>query len=521
MPTRDKAPIINTIRESPEHIAARISGYIAEKFPELSPAEALAKLTNEERAAWLSTLSTQDAKALEWSWDFFARPNQRNPHKNKWKTLLLLAGRGFGKTRTAAEIVRGWIESGEKKHVALVAANAADLRDTMVEAIFKQGSGVKQICPPWNTPHYSPTHKTLTWTNPNYKSYGAVCSLYSGEEPNSLRGPSHDGAWVDEWAKMKYGSEVMHMLKMTMRLPTGNPQVIISTTPKPVQFLIDFLKDDTIHSCSGGRCTYAGPTDIIVVKGSTYENRANLASDFILDINRNYEGTNLGRQEIYADLVLNAEGALWSLNLIDMFRMRDAEGLPAMRQVVIAVDPQKGYKADPDTPIKKLTQIARSTMTGIVACGSSIPVRGFPQHAYVLEDGSINGKPEVWARRAAEMYHAYSSRYPTRVVAEENQGGLMIRAVIQNIDPRVPVQLVTAKTKKHERAIPVVAKYEKGLVHHVGVFGELESEMTLYEPGDENEKMSPNRMDALVWGVRFLLVDGIRAGAGIALRNRV
>lgn len=510
MPTNPK---INS-NEKPEEVAARISGYIADKFPQLAPAIALSKLPRDEQLAWFSTMTDADVSALEWDWNFFARPNQRNPFNNKWKTLILLAGRGFGKTRTAAEIVRGWVESGEKKHIALVAANAADLRDTMVEAVHKQGSGLLQVCPPWNRPHYSPTKKTLTWTNPNYKSYGAVCSLYSGEEPDSLRGPSHDGAWVDEWAKMKYGDSVMHMLKMTMRLPTGRPQVIISTTPKPVQFLIDLLKQAEESRAIGSK-------DIIVVKGSTYENRANLASDFIEDIQRAYEGTTLGQQEIYADLVLNAEGALWSLGLIDMFRLKNPNGLPSLRRVVIAIDPQTGYKIDTDTPVRKLNRIQKSTMTGIMVVGSSLPVRGFPQHAYVLEDASMNAKPEVWAKRVSELYHFYSARVPTVVVAESNQGGEMIRSVIQSADMRVPVTLITAKIKKHERAIPVVAKYEKGLVHHVGVFGELESEMTLYEPGDEDEKMSPNRMDALVHGIRYLLVDGIRAGAGIALNRRI
>jgi phage terminase large subunit-like protein len=461
---------------------------------------------------WLGSLSEPELAALEYDWNFFARPNQRNPFNNKWKILLLLAGRGFGKTRTASELVRQWIESGEKKHVAIVGTTAADVRDTMVESVFKQGSGLLQICPPWNRPHYSPTKKTLTWTNPNYPSYGAVCSLYSAEDPDQLRGPSHDGAWVDEWAKMKYGEMMWHMLKFTMRRG-DNPQTIISTTPKPVSFLIDMLK-------MAQECKAEGSNEIVVIKGSTYENRANLASEFLKDINAEYEGTTLGRQEIYADLILDTDGALWSLGLIEKFRIKNGD-IPSLRQVVIAIDPQAGYKYDKSVPVKSLSKIGRSTMTGIVAVGSSLPVRGFPQHGYVLEDSSINGKPEEWASQAIRMYRHYAARVPTRLIAESNQGGEMIRSIIQNQDRTVPVHLVRATVKKHERAIPVVAKYEKGLIHHVGIFADLEGEMISYEPGDEDQKMSPNRMDALVWAIRYLLIDGVRAGAGIALTRRV
>ena len=479
-------PYVDTFKEKPEEVLARISGHLAEMYPTQSPAEALAALPEAEKRHWLSVLSEEEQSVLEYSWDFWARPNQREPKEN-YKVLILMAGRGFGKTRTAAEIVKGWIESGEKKHVALVAANAADLRDTMIEAVYKQGSGMMQICPPWNRPHYSPTKKTLVWSNPNYPSYGAVCSLYSGEEPDSLRGPSHDGAWVDEWAKMKYGDSVWHMLKFTLRRGT-NPQTVISTTPKPVMFLIDMLK-------AAEESKADGTNDVIVRRGSTYENRANIASEFLKDIAEMYEGTTLGRQEIYADLVLQADGALWTPGMIELGRLRGE--LPSLKQIVVALDPQTGYRID-DSPVRKLRTIAKATLTGIVTVGLGVPIKGQPLHAYVLRDDSVNGKPEQWAQRAVDTYKIYAQRYPTVVVAESNQGGEMIRSVIRSIDPYVPVRLVSAQAKKHERAIPVVAKYQQGRVHHVGLFPMLEQEMVLYEPGDEEDKLSPNRMDALV-----------------------
>ncbi len=502
-------PHIGTTQETAEEAAARISDFLAKKFPEQSPAEALAGLPLNERMQWLSTLGPAEQAALEYEWGFWARPNQREP-KVPYKVWLILSGRGYGKTKTAAETVRNWVESGEKKHIALIGANAADVRDTMVEAIYKQGSGIMQVCPPWNMPHYSPTKKLVTWTNPNYKSYGAVCSLYSAEEPDGLRGPSHDGAWIDEWAKQRYGDVVWSMLKFTLRRG-DNPQTVISTTPKPVPFLIEMLKE-------AQESKDAGLIDIIVTKGSTYENRANLSTSFLHDINEMYEGTDLGRQEIYADLILGSEGALWNMAMIDDFRLRaNRDGMmqiPTLERVIIAVDPQTGYKIDTE----KSKTANGKTLTGIIAAGSSMRVKGMPQHAYILGDRSMNGKPEDWGKAVIDAYKFFDA---SLIVAEQNQGGQMIASVLRSIDPKARIQLVTATKKKHERAIPVVAKYQQGRVHHCGVFGDLEFEMINYEPGDEEHKKSPNRMDGCVWAVRYLLVDSLRAGAGISISRRI
>src|SRR3990167_3166530 len=507
---------VGTDCEAPEDVVARITKYLADKYPQCSPEEALASLPKDQRIAWLSGLSEQEQHILEYEWLFHARPKQRAP-KGNWKVLIFLAVRGFVKTKSAAEVVRGWVESGEKKHIALLGATASDLRDTMVEATFKQGSGLLQICPPWNRPHYSPTKKTLVWTNPNFPSYGAVCSLYSAEEPNQLRSPSHDAAWIDEWCKMPYGDTAFHMLKFTMRLGK-NPQIVISTTPKPVLFLIEMLQQAEESQRDGTR-------DIIVVKGNTYENRSNLSTSFLGDINQMYEGTTLGRQEIYADLILDAEGALWNLKMIDDFRLRMSQDgqihFPSFYQTVIGVDPQTGYKDDSkfggEISTKK-TRIARSTLTGIVPVSMSMPVRGIPPHVYVRDDMSVNGKPEQWGKVVVEAYRKYQA---SLVIAESNQGGQMIKSVIQTVDPSVRVLLKTAVGKKHERAIPVVAKYQQGRVHHCGILSGLEQEMCIYEPGDEDKHLSPNRMDALVLAVRHLIVDGMRAGAGIAIGRRI
>ena len=513
------APYNNSPEETPEDACSRISSYLAEKYPESSPAEALAALPTAERLEWLNGLSAEEQKVLEYTWSFWCRPNQREP-KHAYKILIILAGRGFGKSKASAEIVRGWVESGEKKHIAVVGTTAADVRDTMVEAVYKQGSGIMQICPPWNMPHFSPTKKQIVWTNPNYPSYGAVCSLYSADVPESLRGPSHDAAWVDELCKMRNASETWNMLKFTMRLENSasKPRIVISTTPKPMQLLIDLLKE-------ADESRLDGTNDIVVIKGSTYDNRANLSADFLKDIADSYEGTSLGRQEIYADLILQADGALWTPGMIEKGRIRFAD-LPTLKSIVVAVDPQTGYRADSDSPVRKLRMVARSTMTGIVTCGLGMPIKGQPLHAYVLRDDSVNGKPEEWGKRVVDTYNLYAQRYPTIVVAESNQGGLMIASVIRSIDPHVRVKLVSSQKKKHERAIPVVAKYQQTRVHHVGYFPQLEQEMNFYEPGDEDDKLSPNRMDACLIGGTMVTtahgqvpIERIRSGDVVATRK--
>ncbi len=231
-----------------------------------------------------------------------------------------------------------------------------------------------------------------------------------------------------------------------------------------------------------------------------------------------YEGTSLGRQELYADIVLGSEGSLWSMDLIDDNRIRmNRDGtllLPSFGRTVIGVDPQTGYRIDSDLNIKT----TKSTLTGIVPVAAGIQVRGQNLHAYVLADDSINGKPEQWGNAVVRSYRRHDA---VLVCAERNQGGLMIESVIRSIDPTVKVYLLTAVGKKHERAIPVVTKYEQNRVHHIGVLADLESEMLRYEPGDEDLKRSPNRMDAMVHGVRHLLVDGKRAGAGISITRRI
>lgn len=405
---------------------------------------------------------------------------------------MYLAGREMiptHNTRYGAEWVRHQIESGICRHIALVAADAKDLRRVIVEDARGGGSGLLQICPPWNMPHYSPSKMRLTWTNPNYKSYGASCLLYSAEKPDSLRGTAHDGAWLDEFAKWGRQRECWDMLQFGMRMGVNNPQTVITTTPKPCEMFLELLR-------------MAGT---IVTMGSTFENRANLSASFLKDILHEYEGTRMGRQELYAEILSDIVGALWNQKLIqDAFLPKNTE-LPILRTRVVGVDPQMSFTS--------------ASMTGIVVAGSSAAQRGMPIRGYILADRSTNGTPKEWAKAVVDAYHDYDCHW---IIAERNQGGELVADNIHNIDMNVRVKLVTATKSKGERAIPVVSRYEQSRVLHYGVFPELESEMLSFVPGDEmNKKRSPNRLDAMVHALDHLLVGGQKAGAGISITRRI
>lgn len=489
-----KTAVINSGKETPEQVAARISKYIAEKYPDVSPAKALAMLSKAERMVWLGQLNAAEQDALYYDWNFWARPDQRFP-KGAWRNWIIRAGRGWGKTRTAAEWVRHKIVSGQCRHIALIGPSANDVRKVMVEDIRTFGSGIMQICPKNDLPQYIPTYRTLYWSK-----FNASCSLYTGEEPELLRGPAHDGAWIDEIMRMRKQDAVWDMLQMGLRGVSG-AQVVVTTTPKSTDLMRRLVRM---------------PNTVVTV-GSTFDNDI-LPKDYLDTLTRDYSGTRLGQQELYGAILDDIEGSLWRKEYIENFRLHinpetgKYDGLPTLHQTIIAVDPQTGGK------IGDYESSRRISMTGIVVAGIDTPVRGQRRHAYILADESMNGYPEEWGKKVVSLYRQYGA---SLIVCEGNQGGKMIEYVLRSIDPSVRIKIVTAITKKHERAQPVVSKYEQGCVHHVGVFADLEREMLTYEPGDEDKKKSPNRMDALVWAVRHLLLDGVRAGAGIAIGRRI
>jgi phage terminase large subunit-like protein len=378
-----------------------------------------------------------------------ARDKQCEP-PGDWRVWLLLAGRGFGKTRTGAEIVRSYVERGLAYRVALVARTVSDVRDVIVEG----ESGILAVSPPWFLPKWEPSKRRLTWPN------GAIATTYSGDVPDQLRGPQHDFAWADELAAWRY-PETWDQLLFGLRLG-ANPRCVVTTTPRPVRVIRDLVKRDTTH----------------VTRGSTYENRSNLADAFFEAIISRYEGTRTGRQELYADLLEEAEGALWNRTTLENTRVTEA---PDLARIIVAIDPA-------------VTSSETSDETGIVAAGRSADGQG-----YVLSDISGRYAPNDWAQRALNLLEDLQG---DKIVGEANNGGDMIEHTLRTIDKNVSYKKVTASRGKQTRAEPISSLYNLGKIHHVGIFPDLEDQLCNWEPlsGDK----SPDRLDALVWALTEL-----------------
>lgn len=409
-------------------------------------------LTADQKRAAIQSLPLEYAALLKHDWHILARDNQLPP-EGDWSKWLMLMGRGAGKTRSGAEWVTGLADEYPGCRIAVVARTAADARDVIVEG----ESGILAVAPPGFVPEYMPSKRRVVWPN------GSIATLYSGEEPDQLRGPQHHFALCDELASWKY-PEAFDMLMFGLRLGE-HPRVAITTTPKPVKLIKELIADPT---CA-------------VVRGSTYENRANLAPSFFSQIVRKYEGTRLGRQELLAEILDDNPGALWTRDLIEKNRKTIN---PPFTRVVVGVDPEA-------------TSGETAAETGIVVAG--LATNG---HAYVLDDNTIRGTPLEWGTAAVTAYHKHKA---DRVIPEINNGGEMIEYVIRTIDPTVAIRTVHASRSKQARAEPVAALYEQGRVHHLGVFAELEDQMCEWVPADGQP--SPDRLDALVWALTDLVLD--------------
>jgi len=392
---------------------------------------------------------------FEYSWPLMARENQ-TPPTGLWTAWILLAGRGFGKTRAGAEWVRAQVESGKAGRIALVARTPAEIRDTMIEG----PSGLLSICPPWAMPEYESTKKQLTWPN------GATAFLFSSYEPDQLRGPQFDAAWCDELASWKYPRDTWDTLAFALRFGV-DPRCVVTTTPKPIALLRELV---------------ARP-DVVVTRGTTYDNEDNLAPGFYAHIRATYEGTRTGRQEIHADLLDQSEDALWDRQWIDDGRVERAP--ESLVEVVVAIDP--AVSSNP-----------RSSETGIVVAGVDSD-----KHCYVLADGSDRMSPSKWAERAIALYDKHSA---DRIIGETNNGGDLVREVLRTASGGKTFRFiaVNASRGKYARAEPISALYEQGKVHHVGTFPDLEDQMCTWTPKNSYE-ISPDRMDALVWAISHLV----------------
>jgi predicted phage terminase large subunit-like protein len=406
-------------------------------------------------------------------WDDLARTEQQPP-EGDWLVWVYLAGRGAGKTRSAAEFVKAKALDHPGSRVALVARTFADGRDTMVEG----ESGLLAIL---EESDLRGGDRERAWNRSLgelYLANGSRFKIYSSEKPASLRGPQHGFAWGDEaasWLDAHLGDAddtTWSNLMLGLRLGQ-DPRCVVSTTPKPVKLLRGTRERPGI---------LAQPSTV-VTRGSTYDNLANLAPTFRAQVLDRYEGTRLGRQELHAELLEDVEGALWTLELIDRTRLGSmlehgiADGLA---KVVVGVDPAATSTEDADE-------------TGIVVAGKGNDGRG-----YVLDDRSCRASPNDWGRRAVAAYREHKADL---IVAEANNGGEMVAHVLKTVDPRVPVRMVHASRGKRVRAEPVAALYEQGKVSHIGGFSELEDQLTSWVPDSGD---SPDRMDALVWAMAEL-----------------
>ena len=433
----------------------------------------LASLPQQHRAKFLASLSEAEAAALNYDWGFWARDNQLAP-PGDWLTWLLLAGRGFGKTRTVCEWLRGKAEAGVGP-LAIVGRTSADVRDVLIEG----PAGLLAVSPPWFKPIWEPSKRRVTWPN------GVTATTFSAEQPDQLRGPQHAAAIADEIAAWPYYEETWSNLLFGLRLG-ANPQVAAATTPRPLPMIRDLLRDP----------------DCVTTRGKTRDNAGNLSPKAVALLEKRFAGTRLGRQELDGELLDDLAGALWTRAMLDgahtNFRAWGEPGAAdAFERIVVGVDPSgtKGKERDEGDPI------------GIVVAGK---LRG--QERYVLlEDLTCQERPEEWGRRVAQASQRWQA---DRIVAEANYGGDMVRAVIAIAAPGSAIDLVTASRGKHVRAEPISALYEQSKVAHARIesagrgWTDLEDELAQFTGAGYQGGPSPNRADAAVWALTSLAFGG-------------
>ena len=409
------------------------------------------KHSRELQADWQALRPEQRAALTARSdWLATARAEQITP-EGDWNAWVILAGRGWGKTRTGAEDAAWAGMANPGWRIAVVAPTSADARDTCIEG----DSGLLNVLPREAVQTWNRSLGELILVN------GTRFKTFSADEPERLRGPQHHRAWADELAAWRY-PEAWDQLMFGLRLGQ-HPQAVVTTTPKPTPLVKSLVAAKTSH----------------VTRGSTFDNAANLAPSALQMLREKYEGTRLGRQELDAEILGDLPGALWSMGSLDAYRLREA---PTMGRIVVAVDPA-------------VTATESSDEHGIIVAGLS------EQRGIVLEDASMSGSPNEWARRAVSLYRSWNA---DAIVIEINQGGDMVAHTIRTIDPNVKIKEVRASRGKHVRAEPIAALYEQGRVAHVGSFPVLENQMTQMTTSGFEGEGSPDRVDALVWAMTDL-----------------
>ncbi len=424
-----------------------------------------------EVEALVRGLSPAEVEHLSHDWQLWARDDQLPPPAAQsglpWTTWLLLGGRGAGKTRAGAEWVRAHalgippFAARPVEHIALIGETLTAARAVMVDG----PSGLLAIHPSDERPSYNASRRELTWPN------GAVAQLFSADDPDSLRGPQFGAAWADELAKWRHAERAWDMLQFCLRLGE-NPRQVVTTTPRPIPLLKRLIAD----------------ARTAISRARTEANAANLAPSFLGAVVGRYHGTRLGRQELDGELIEDRPDALWRRDAIDAARIDTA---PPLARIVVAVDPP-------------VTSGARADACGILAVG-----RAEDGRAYVLADATTSGQaPLEWTRAASRLYDSLEADC---IVAEVNQGGELVAEMFRQIAPNIPLRMVRATRGKYLRAEPVAALYERGLVAHVGLWPELEDQLCDFGPGGLSDGRSPDRLDALVWGLTELMLNDRRA----------
>lgn len=428
----------------------------------------LLALPEPARRAELGQLSPAERREFSHHWRLWARPEQLPP-AGEWRQWLVLAGRGFGKTRAGAEWVRAIAERAPDARIALVGASLGEARAVMVEG----ESGLLAISPAARRPQFEPTRRRLRWPN------GAEATLFSASDPDGLRGAQHSQAWCDEIAKWENAGERAEQCwnNMLLGLRLGDsPQAVATTTPRAVPLVMRLVADPAT----------------VVTRGASEDNIAHLPKHFLRDMRRQFGRSALARQELDGELIAEREGALWSRACLERARTGRSPAPDEITRCVVGVDPPASAHGD--------------------ACGIVVVALGPDDIAHVLADASVTRpSPERWARAVAAAAAAWRA---DRVIAEANQGGAMVASVLRAADINLPVRLVHASRGKVARAEPVAALYEAGRVRHAGQFPRLEDEMCGMAAGGAyaGPGRSPDRADALVWALSELLLGRRTAG---------
>jgi phage terminase large subunit-like protein len=421
--------------------------------------------------SWSIDRKTQFVSTLKYNWDFWARPKQKLPDLSQpWNIWMILSGRGWGKTRTGAEAIKKLMLDNPGCRIGIIGMTAGAVRDTCYEG----EGGLLDVLPNelWERSKggkYNRSLGQLTLSN------GSMAFSFSGSDPEKLRGFQSNFLWFDELCAFTYAQEAWDMAMFGLRLGK-HPRVIITTTPKPSPLIVELVRRGKDE-----------PESVILTTGSTFENAANLPDAQLDQWRKRYEGTTMGRQELYAELILDNPGALWTREIIDDNRISVHDfDITKMQKIIVAIDPSMSAVTE------------RDSYTGIIVAGL-----GLNGHGYIIEDCSLlRPSPDTWANLAINKYNEYAAN---KIVAEANQGYDLVTNLFSTKDDTVPVKKVYAtRGGKFLRAEPIAALYEQHRVHHVGLHGLLEDQMTQWIPG----KPSPDRLDAMVWAITDLMLGG-------------